>query len=224
MFAENYYTMKFTKEQAIEKLNQVLTNDGKKPLRMSERTLKAQVENLLTFITDEEMELDDFVTKVKGGLESINSNIEHDASEAIRVYKEQNPAPKPDTKPDTEQEPNPDDPNAELLRRLKELEDKEAKRSREVTLATKKSELRKYLKDKNVDNEKWVDSILGMTTITEETEVETLGESVVKLYNESLSGGEVITPRVNTNPGEGGGSDTFASVKAIRKQRAELNM
>ena len=31
--------MKFTKEQAVEKLNQELTNSGKKPLRMSAKWL-----------------------------------------------------------------------------------------------------------------------------------------------------------------------------------------
>lgn len=209
--------MKFTKEEAIEKLNQVLTNGGKKPLRMSERTLKGQVETLLTFISDDEMELDDFVNKVKGGLESINSNIEHDTSEAIKDYKDKNPLPKPEPpKPDPKE-----DPNSELLRRLKELEDRETARSREATISSKRSEIKKYLSENNVKNDKWIETALGMMSIDENTDVEERGKQMLGFYNDSLAGGEVIPP-VTPKPGSGNTSDAFAAVKALRKRREEV--
>ena len=64
--------MKFTKEQAFEKLKAILTNSGKKPLRMSEQSINKQLETLMPLIASEETELDDFVEKVKPTFETMN--------------------------------------------------------------------------------------------------------------------------------------------------------
>lgn len=210
--------MKFTKEEAVEKLNHVLTNGGKKPLRMSAKTLESQVETLLAFVSDEEMELDAFVDKVKAGLSAINSNIEHDNSDFIKKYKEDHPEPNPDPKP--KPKPSEDDPNADLIRRLAELEKKEADRTEKAAIEAKRAEIRKYLSDNNVKNGKWIDSVLKIATIGKEDDVEELGKTYLGLYNESLQGGAPVPPG-SPAPGDGGGKDTFAELREMRKRRAE---
>ena len=96
--------MKFTKKEACEKLTALLTNGGKKPLRMSAKTLESHVETLMTLLDNDELELDDFVNKVKPMLESTNSNVEHDVSRGIKDYQDKNPYKKPEKKEDDEEE------------------------------------------------------------------------------------------------------------------------
>lgn len=208
--------MKFTKEQAVEKLNQVLTNGGKKPLRMSAKTLESQVETLLAFVSDEEMELDAFVDKVKDGLSAVNSNIEHDNSDFIKKYKEGHPDPKPTDSKD----PPKDDPNAELMRRIAELEKKEADRTEKAAIEAKRAEIKKYLSDNNVKNGKWIDSILKIANIGKDDDVEEVGKTYLGLYNESMQGGAPVAPG-SPSPGDSGGKDTFAELRELRKRRAE---
>lgn len=209
--------MKFTKEQAVEKLNHVLTNGGKKPLRMSAKTLESQVETLLAFVSDEEMELDAFVEKVKGGLSSINSNIEHDNSDFIKKYKEEHPDQKPEAPKDTKE----DDPNADLMRRIAELEKKEADRNERAAVEAKRAEIKKYLSDNNVKNGKWIDSILNLATIGKDDDVDEVGKTFLGLYNESMQPGTPVTPGSPSPGGGSGGADAFAELREMRKRRAE---
>lgn len=211
--------MKFTKEEAVEKLNQVLTNGGKKPLRMSAKTLESQVETLLAFVSDEEMELDAFVEKVKGGLSSINSNIEHDNSDFIKKYKEEHPEPKPNGSPKPTEGGN-GGADEEVLRRLSELERERDERNERDAVEAKRSEIKKYLSDNNVKNTKWIDSILGIATIGKDDDVEAKGKVYLDLYNQSMQGGNPVPPGA-PSPGDGGGADAFAELRQMRKQRAE---
>lgn len=211
--------MKFTKEQAVEKLNQALTNGGKKPLRMSSRTLEGQVETLLSFITDEEMELDDFVEKVKGGLSSVNSNMEHDQSDFIKNYEKEHPAPK--TNPAPKEEPDPNDPNAALLKRLEELERRDREREDAVLIENKRAEIKKYLHDNNVKDEKWISSIFGISSIGKDDDAEERGKAFLDIYNQSLSKNSPLVP-LSPKGGDESSAGAFDEVKAMRKHRAEV--
>lgn len=213
--------MKFTKEEAVEKLNQMLTNDGKKPLRMSAKTLESQTETLMALISDEEMELDAFVEKARPALESVNSNIEHDNSDFIRKYEKEHPSPTKPTPPEPPVDPN--DPNAVLAARIKALEDERNARSEKEAVELKRAEIKKYLADNNVKDAKWIDSVLGIATIGKDDDAEERGKTFLGLYNQSLSGGFPITPGT-PSPGSGVDKDAFAEVKAIRKRREEIGM
>lgn len=209
--------MKFTKENAVEKLNQILTNGGKKPLRMSDRTLAGQTEILMSLIANEEMELDEFVEKVKGSLESVNSNIEHDTAEAIRNYKEANPAPTTPAAP-----PVPPTGNEALMKRLEELEKKELERDTAAKMSAKKAEIKKYLADNNVKNDSWVEKALAMTSVNVEEDAEVQGKALLEFYNSGLAD-QKPTPPAAPKPGDGSeGFDAFSEVRNLRKQRAEL--
>lgn len=215
--------MKFTKEQAVEKLNQVLTNSGKKPLRMSTKTLESHTETLMTFVANEEMELDEFVEKVKGSCENINSNMERDHAEFVRDYKQNNPpqTPAPD-KSKTNPEPNEPNDQLELLnKKIQEMEARELQRLESAAVEAKRNEIRQYLKSNKIDNEKWIDSVLGIATISKDDDVEAVGKTYLGLYNQVLSSGSPA-PVGSPNPGEGVTADSFADVKALRKRRTEL--
>ena len=206
--------MKFTKEQAVEKLNQELTNNGKKTLRMSARTLEAQAENLMALVGDEEMELDAFVEKVKPMLDSMNANIEHDNSEFIKEYKKNHPGQEPPKSDPPKTDPPADDPNKELKELIAAMQKKLDEREEREALETKRSEIRKYLKDNKVDDDKWIDSVLSIATVGKDDNTEDKGKAFLELYNQSRASGEPITPR---SPSSGGNqpSDQFADVRAL---------
>ena len=97
--------MKFTKEEAFEKLKGILTNNGKKTLRMSEKSIEKQLENLMPLVANEEMELSDFVEKVKNTFSVMNSNAEKDNADFVKEWEKNHPAsehPKDEPKKDDE--------------------------------------------------------------------------------------------------------------------------
>lgn len=213
--------MKFTKEQAVEKLNQMLTNGGKKPLRMSTKTLNEHAENLMELVADEEMELDDFVAKVKPMLENVNSNMEKDRSDFIKEYEKAHPAPQ---EPATQEPAGKDgDPNKVTIESLqKQLDDIVAQQKKDLERAaieSKRAEIRKYLADNNVKDEDWIDSILTIANIGEDDDAEEKGKTYLNLYNKSKAGSEPITP---FSPKPGGGADpkdAFSELIELRKAR-----
>lgn len=220
--------MKFTTEQAIEKLKAYLTNDGKKPLRISDRTLKEHVENLAALVADEEMELDDFFTKVKSSFDSINANVGDDVSKAIKDYKENNPYKKQDDdksvkKQDDKQDDNKDNnPNKELLDRLAALEAKEAERVKGAAIADKKNSIKQYLAGENVKNDKWVEKMLDMMKIEEDSDSDALGKQLLEFYNAEYADTGLVTPR-RTNPGDDSNEpDSFAAVRQQRKAKLDI--
>lgn len=204
--------MKFTKEQAVEKLNQQLTNNGKKPLRMSARTLEAQTETLMALVGDEEMELDAFVEKVKPSLDSVNANLEHDNSEFIKEYKKAHPEPQPSVTPGSD--PKDDDPNKELKEQLAAIQRQLQEREEKEAVTAKRAEIRKYLEDNNVKDSKWIDSVLSIATVGKDDDAEEKGKTYLGLYNQSRAGGAPVTPQ---SPSSGGtpDNDAFKDVRAL---------
>lgn len=212
--------MKFTKEQAVEKLNQALTNNGKKTLRMSAKTLEAQTETLMALVGDEEMELDAFVEKVKGSLESVNSNIEHDNSDFIKEYKKAHPEPAKQEPQGQSEPPKDDDPLKKALEQIAEIQRQLQAREEEQAIEAKRSEIRKYLDDNNVKDAKWIESVLSIATVGKDDNAEEKGKTYLALYNQSRAGGEPITPKSPTAGGDPG-NDAFADVRAILKAEEE---
>lgn len=199
--------MKFTQEAARKKLTAKLTNDGKKPLRMSERSLDGQLEDLMNLLDNDEMELDSFVEKVVRQFERINSNVEHDVSEAVKALK---PEPKPEPKKETE----PDTATAQLLQRIEALEKEREDALNAQKAESKRNELRTYLKSKEV-NKEWLDNILDLMTVDSETDVETVGGTVLEKYNKMMAGIDVPTPGLPS--GSGGKQSDFSDVSSLRK-------
>ena len=194
--------MKFTKEEAFESLKGILTNNGKKTLRMSEKSINRQLESLMPLIANEEMELKDFVDKVKDTFSVMNSNAEKDNSDFVKQWEKDHPQVNPE--PQKPNEPQPDDAMAKMLKRLEELENREAERDKEAKMSQKKKDLLKAMKEKGIKDEQWSKDLVAEISLTEDFDVEAKADSYLKLYNKSQAasaGGNGATPAGASNSG-----------------------
>lgn len=213
--------MKFTKEQAFESLKGILTNNGKKTLRMSEKSVNKQLDTLIPLVSNDEMELADFVEKVKPTFETMNSNAEKDNSDFVKQWEKDHPT----VTPPKDKEPNPkDDPNLQALndalKRLEALEAENAESKKAKAISQKREELVAAMEKEGVKDKKWINSFLSEVSITEELDVDKKAKAYAKFYNKDNS----RTP-YNVVPGDTGGNrdkgDPFKDVTAHIKQRRE---
>ena len=214
--------MKFTKEEAFEKLKGYLTNNGKKTLRMSERSINKQLESLMPLIAGEDMELDDFIGKVKDTFSVMNSNVEKDNSDFVKEWEKNHPVENPKPNDPKPTDPKPDDATALLLKRIEELEKKEIERAKEANIALKKKELLKAMKEKGIKDEQWSKDFISEITITEDMNVDEKADAFLKIYNKSAAAntGDGATPLgSNSNGDDPNKKDPFAEARKIVEQR-----
>lgn len=214
--------MKFTKEQAFEKLKGILTNNGKKTLRMSEKSLNKQLDTLIPLIGNDEMELADFVEKVKPTFETMNSNVEKDNSDFVKQWEKDHP-----TEPKKEEEPiDPPKPDVndkasqEMLDRLAALEKEIAENKKANAINQKRAALVDAMGKEGVKDKKWIDSFLSEVSITEDLDVEAKAKAYAKFYNKDNARTPYsITPGDTGHAGDKG--DPFKDVTEYLKQRRE---
>ena len=195
--------MKFTKEEAFESLKGILTNNGKKTLRMSEKSINRQLESLMPLIANEEMELKDFVDKVKDTFSVMNSNAEKDNSDFVKQWEKDHPQVNPEP-PKADEPKKNDDAMAKMLKRLEELESREAARDKEAKMSQKKKDLLKAMKEKGIKDEQWSKDLVAEISLTEDFDVEAKADSYLKLYNKSQAasaGDNGATPAGASNSG-----------------------
>ena len=217
--------MKFTEDDAFESLKSKLTNNGRKTLRMSEKSLRGQLETLMPLLVDEEMELDAFVDKVIPSFEIMNSNAEHDRSSFIKKYKADQKRDDDDGDNKNDLDGNKDDEATKALKKqLEELQ----KRLDDADKVKKEDDTRKdfisKVKEKGVKDSEWVRDYVSELTISEEFDIEARVDACVKLYNKT----KAAIGNQDTNPdGAGGDGDnkdkyvenTIAAAGGIAKNR-----
>lgn len=204
--------MKFTKEQAIKELEAKIPNKGQ-TLNISKRTISEQVETLLPLIANDEMELDDFVTKVLPLFKSADGNIKNDVSQGIKTYIDANP---PKQKEDDK--PKDDSELQKLLERVAALEKEKENNDKKKKIEGVRNKIAEKMKELGVKNEKWIQDFLSNTRdIENEDEVEETAKSYTELYNKFLSS---IDPSITPNEPNGGGRDKYKD--DIIKQAAEI--
>lgn len=213
MFVENKHinSMKFTKEDAYKELVKQMTATGE-TLQLSERSINAQLETLMPLLANDETELSAFIASVLPVYKVADANIRHDVSSGIADFKK-NYQPTPPKK-DGE-----GDPNAELIRRLTELEDKlKASETKETIQGLKNSFIAKA-KEKGVKHEDWLKDYANEITFSENLDVDAKVDACLKFYNKSLA-----VVKTDTTPKQGGGStdsklisDIIASAAAQAK-------
>lgn len=219
--------MKFTEEEAFEKLKGILTNNGKKTLRMSEKSIKKQLETLMPLIANDEMELEDFVGKVKDTFSVMNSNVEKDKADFIKQWEKDHPtrSDKPQATEPPVTAPSADDATSNLLKRIEELEKKEAERNRENILSQKRKDLLHAMKKKGIKDEQWSKDFIQEINITEDFDIESKADAYLKIYNKSQAGqtgGDGTTPYQSSSTGVfNSNKDPFESVKKILAQRTK---
>lgn len=201
--------MKFTKEDAYKELVAKMTARGEK-LNLSQRSMNEQIEALLPLIANDEMELTDFVEKVLPFVKTADANVRNDVSQGIKEYKDANPIVQP-TKP----QESPKDANAELLARLEALEQK----NKDAELALKHQDIKRNLSSKmkelGIKSDKWIDTMLGNLTITDDFDVDAKASSYLELYNSMQV---EINPNATPHGTGGGKPDVIGS--AIKEAAA----
>lgn len=213
--------MKFTKEQAFEKLKGILTNEGKKPLRMSEKSINAQLDTLMPLIAGDETELDDFIAKVKPTFETMNGNAEHDYSAFVDDWKKQHPdTPTPPTPP-TPPAPQPN-PDEDKLKALQDEIDALKKRNADQDKALRDRQtldaVRAALKKDNRSFDGLLDIVLRGAEVGEGDTVDTLTQKYKTAYDEQykiLYGDGAVPPAsAGTPPAQTYKKGQFAGVVA----------
>lgn len=208
--------MKFTKEDAFENLKGILTNNGRKTLRMSEKSLRSQLETLIPLLADDEMELETFVEKVKPSFDVMNSNAEYDRSSFIRKWKEEHPEAIIEKK--EEDEPKPDNANRELLDRLAALEQQLKDEKTAKTLASVRKDLKAKMLEKGIKDDEWSEMMLGEIQISEDLDIDAKADTMLKLYNkQQAQQGPSFTPKPSS--GSGDNNNPFATAMAEKKRR-----
>lgn len=214
--------MKFTKEQAFEKLKGELTKGGKTP-RLSDRSINDYVENLMEVEAEnEELELDAFVSRYKKSLISMNGNVEHDVSTSVNDFKTNWEKDHPAQQQQQQQQQQVDDPNKAILDRLKALEDENARIKSEQTMSQKRADLKSKMKEKGIDNDEWTEGILSQIAITPELDIEAKAGELLAFYNKVMSN----IPRQTVTPGTPGSpvdsrDSAIAAASAAAKARYE---
>ena len=211
--------MKFTKEEALEKLKSHLTNNGRKTLRMSERSLDGQLDTLIPVIATDEMELDDFFEKVKSSFEIMNSNAEKDKSDFVKEWKKTHPIKDDDDEKNDDKTPR-EEPDKALLERITQLEQKIQAEEKAKAIGNKRRELKTKMKEVGITDSDWSDMVLSEISITEDLDVKSKADSLLKLYNkQNASPRDVWTPRSPT--GNNIDKDAFKEVAELKKKRDE---
>jgi hypothetical protein len=213
--------MKFTKEEAFESLKGILTNSGKKPLRMSERSLKEQSEILIELCADEEMDVDTFVNKVSKLLNSTNSNVEKDSSDRIKDFVNQWKKEHPDQEPKPAGSSDSDNPQIKtLMDEIKAMREEMNAGKRENAIKAKRNELASALKKKGVKDEEWMSDFLSEINITEDMDVDAKADSFLKIYNRSRADvGDGASPK---NASNGDTKKYKTMFEDIRKEREKM--
>lgn len=214
--------MKFTKEEAFESLKGILTNNGKKTLHMSEKSINRQLESLMPLIANEEMELKDFVDKVKDTFSVMNSNAEKDNSDFVKQWEKDHPQVNPE--PPKADEPKEDDAMAKMLKRLEELENREAERDKEAKMSQKKKDLLKAMKEKGIKDERWSKDLVAEISLTEDFDVEAKADTYLKLYNKSQAASAGVgetTPFSTSKGGNNADANPFKAASELMKQEKE---
>lgn len=202
--------MKFTKEQAFESLKRELTNNDRKTLRMSTKSLDKLTDTLISEFADDEIGLPDFCTKAMTILSVFNDNVGKDKSDFVKQWEIDHP---------TEPKGNPEPPKAEdnpeikaLMERIAALESDKKESEKKASIAQKKKDIISKLKEKGVKDNEWIDNFISEVNISEDLDVDAKSESWVKLYNKSVANGGNAVPPANPN----GGAANSEYLKAIQ--------
>lgn len=213
--------MKFTQNDAFKKIKGILTRGGK-DLQMSERSIMEQIDSLSALIANDEMELDDFVTKVENTFKTMNGNAKKDYSDFVNKWKEEHPESENAIDAQAQGVQPKSNPDLDALKaEIEALKAANALNEKNQKLSAKKTELVTALESKGIKDKAWLNDFLSEVNITEDLDVEAKAESYAKLYNKSNAN---ISPAPTPGNPTGTTEDIFSSLKAasdLAKKRDE---
>lgn len=221
--------MKFTKEEAVKKLEAKYTSKVEK-IDKWKRTIEESVDHAIKLIGDSsELELEQFIDLVvpfldttAGFLRKENSDLSKDFNTQISTLKEEVATLKKD-KTKTEGKEEPSEEMKKLLERIDALEAKNQLHEAEKTVSEKKSEIKRLLKEKGVKREDWIDMMLSEANIDDKTDIEAKATSYLTMYNKMYANVEFSDTLQETNEEPEAATkktnDVVAAAAAIAKQK-----
>ena len=221
--------MKFTKEEAVKKLEAKYTSKVEK-IDKWKRTIEESVDHAIKLIGDSsELELEQFIDLVvpfldttAGFLRKENSDLSKDFNTQISTLKEEVATLKKD-KTKTEGKEEPSEEMKKLLERIDALEAKNQLHEAEKTVSEKKSEIKRLLKEKGVKREDWIDMMLSEANIDDKTDIEAKATSYLTMYNKMYANVEFTDTLQETNEEPEAATkktnDVIAAAAAIAKQK-----
>lgn len=227
--------MKFTKEEAFEKLKGILTNNGKKTLRMSEKSIQAQLETLIPLLAVEDTELTDFVEKVKDTFSVMNSNAEFDNSEFVKKWEMEHPVTNNGNQGNEgakgseglEGNGSHNNPNPELkalMDQVNQLKAKMDEDSKKKAIETKKNEFIAELTKKGIKDKTWTEMYVKKITISEDMNIESEADDALKFYNLTKSSDTGnFTPFGTSGGNKDNTSKMFDDIKADFEREQKRN-
>lgn len=212
--------MKFTKEEAFGKIKSKLT-ENKRTLQMSERSINEQLETLIALVVNEETELDDFVGKVLPMFKTVDANVGNDRSKFVKEWEDSHPEEKkPKEGEQKKKEETTTDPAiAKLLEEVASLKQGLEEARIEKSIATKRTDLLKAMKEKGIKDEQWAKNYISEITVTEDLDIESKAESALKFYNISNTAPtDPFTPGASSSSSKDN-KNSLDDIKAIRKNQ-----
>lgn len=181
--------MKFTKEEAYKELVGRMTEKGEK-LNLSERTLNRQLETLIKYVANDEMDLSSFIDAVLPDVKELDGQYRKDNSDFIKKWSEDHPTnnPKDDKKDNKKDDVKEKEENPELaaiLSQLNALQERIAKDDKEKVISDKRKDLVAAMEKKGIKDKNWTNDFLAEITITEDMDVDAKADSFLKIYNKS---------------------------------------
>lgn len=187
--------MALSKENLYKQIVSKMTANGEK-LGLSERSINENLDVLIPLLDNDSITEEEFLNKTLDLFKTSNANIKNDVSVGIKNYKtEQEKLLEEEKK---KNKPNENLTEMEkLLERIKVLEDNNTQMAEQKKINEKKSSIKNYLKEKGVDNEKWIDLIIDQVSIKGEDVVEDRGKQLLDMYNTM-----VADPKLNITPNQ----------------------
>ena len=213
--------MKFTKEEAIKELKSQLSSKVEK-IDKWERTITENVETLIALVgEDSTIELSDFVAKAIPLFNTTQEMLRKENADVAKGLEQQITELKAQLGKQEPTKPNPKEPNDDvkaLLQRLETLENESKAAKLKVKLQDVRKSLIGKLKEKGVKDNEWANLMLDNITLTEDLDIDTKADDLLKLYNKSqASTNKVVTPN-GTGSGDDNNKSEFDDVKALYAQ------
>ena len=213
--------MKFTKEEAIKELKSQLSSKVEK-IDKWERTITENVETLIALVgEDSTIELSDFVAKAIPLFNTTQEMLRKENADVAKGLEQQINELKAQLGKQEPTKPNPKEPNDDvkaLLQRLETLENESKAAKLKVKLQDVRKSLIGKLKEKGVKDNEWANLMLDNITLTEDLDIDTKADDLLKLYNKSqASTNKVVTPN-GTGSGDDNNKSEFDDVKALYAQ------
>ena len=187
--------MALSKENLYKQIVSKMTANGEK-LGLSERSINENLDVLIPLLDNDSITEEEFLNKTLNLFKTSNANIKNDVSVGIKNYKAEQEKLLAEEK--NKNKPNENLTEMEkLLERIKVLEDNNTQMAEQKKINEKKSSIKNYLKEKGVDNEKWIDLIIDQVSIKGEDVIEDKGKQLLDMYNTM-----VADPKLNITPNQ----------------------